>query len=88
MAKEIAGIRIVVLRESGQLFEFTNVMEHGSRQQQVPVQNRICLGKIVTVSGDADSMLQKSSHEAMVHAFCGRMEFELFFDGRIFEKGT
>ena len=70
MPDELTLVRIIIVRERGQFSCLTDIMAHRRGKKQVPVQDRICSGKIFAHAEDAQRMLQKSSREPMVHRLC------------------
>ena len=52
-------------------------MEHGSRQQQIPVEVGVGGGQIIAHPGYVIGVLQQSSHKTVVYALCGGSLLEL-----------
>ena len=86
MPQQLAVIRIIILRETGQFLCLTDVMENGCCQQQIPVELRIVGSIIITKLCHAQGMLQKSAHKSMMDAFCSGVELECLCKGRAVHK--
>ena len=76
MAQKLSRVRIIIFRKCGQLFDFSDIMENSGRDQKIPVELRIIGGVIIAELGDAQRVLQKPSHKAVMHGLGRGVELE------------
>ena len=69
MAQQLSGIRVIILRKCGKLLRLSDIMENCRSQQQIPIQDRIMIRKIIAKLYHAERMLQKASHKSVMYTF-------------------
>ena len=86
MTDQLPLIRIIISGEIGQLTHLADVVAEGRRHQQISVQIRIVLRKIITDRRHGKGMLHQSAHIAVVHRLRCRMRHEFLPESGILHE--
>ena len=76
MPDQLSLIRVVILRKTGKLSRFSDVMEHRCRQKQIPIQERVIVRKIVAEPHHTECVLQKTAHKSVMNRLRRRGNLE------------
>ena len=72
MADELSLLRIVVARELGKFSRLSDIVKKSYRDQQISLEIGIISAEKMAQVGDAERVLRKASHKAVVNALCRR----------------
>ena len=77
MAEKLAVVGILVDGKIRKLIDLADIVKHRGRDEQVPVDIRIALGKEIAEARDREGVLQKTADEAVMNRLGRRVGAEL-----------
>ena len=86
MAQKLAVIRVIIFRENREFLRLTQIVKHGSREQQVAVEQRIVACVIVAQLDNAQCMFQKAAHKSVMDALGRRVELKRLCKSFVFHE--
>ena len=86
MAKELAFISIIILREGRKLAGLSYIVEQSSGDEEIPVDEGIMCSYHIAELGHAEGVLQEPSDEAVVYGLGSTVGFEASCKGLVIDK--
>ena len=86
MADELSFLRVIVAWEFGELFGLSYIVKKRHRDQKISFQERIIPAEEMAEIGDAQCVLRKSAHKAVVHTLRGGGHAEILYELFILHK--